>query len=242
MENIDLPTLKILLELKPEDQIKYLKSKGFGISDGWKATLKIIQKNGFTIAQITKMDLLMDIRELIVKAMNEGMPIEDFRKQFRNLLKKSGWYQEPKSKLQQQLDTNWRLNQILRQNVSGSFHAGRFEGTLDGADRFPYVREVVINDSKTEIKCKYRANNKFTFRITDKLLKWTYPPSHFGCRKISIPVNESLVKTLGLRIKKVALIPKMYWNATGFNRLPNTQFKPDLSKYPDGLKSQFKGI
>ena len=72
----------------------------------------------FVIAGAMKEDILNDFRQSVDKAVAQGMSLEDFRKDFDNIVAKHGWGYNG--------GRNWRSRVIYETNLYQSHNAGRY--------------------------------------------------------------------------------------------------------------------
>lgn len=76
----------------PQEALAWLKAKklkpGFDYRDVWMEEHSI----GFTVAKMTQLDLLADVRQLVEDALENGQTFEQFRESLKPLLVKRGWW------------------------------------------------------------------------------------------------------------------------------------------------------
>ncbi len=65
--------------IAPEDAISYLEKKGFKIGWDWHETLDNAHSKAFTVAKVARMDLLQDIRQSLITAMQQGQSLEQWK-------------------------------------------------------------------------------------------------------------------------------------------------------------------
>lgn len=224
MAKINVKDLLIAFDKSPDEAIKYLKSKGMEPSGNWKETFEAIKKDAFAIAGVKGLDAIMEAKSLIVQAMEGGLDLYKFKKQFAK-----------------EFDLRmWHAKLVVNQNISNSYNAGRLEMQQTDTDAFPYLQPIVQLDKKTTKICKWLAGQNVVFRADDPQLKYVYSPRHFQCRVMYIAINEAHKRRDGLKVMKCSSVPNQYRNAKEFQRLPTEGYKTDLSKYPKKLSSKFK--
>lgn len=76
----------------PQEALAWLKAKklkpGFDYRDVWMEEHSI----GFTVAKMTQLDLLADVRQLVEDALESGQTFEQFREVLKPMLVKRGWW------------------------------------------------------------------------------------------------------------------------------------------------------
>ena len=89
----------------------------------WDDMLGAAHDQGFMVAGAMQAELLTDLAAAVDKAISEGRGLEDFRKDFRAIVKRNGWTGwtgEGSVK-----GEAWRVKTILRTNAYTSYAAGR---------------------------------------------------------------------------------------------------------------------
>ena len=87
----DNPDLSYALGLSPNDAAAYLDSLGVRPTTSWHDLLENARASAFTVAQMTKLDLLNDVFGTLKAALKDGMTAREFRKILEPELAKRGW-------------------------------------------------------------------------------------------------------------------------------------------------------
>lgn len=177
--------LKYAIGLPPEKAIEYFKSKGYTFSWDWHDTWQEAHAKAFTVAKVMRMDILMDIRDMIKKALDEGITFQQFKKELEPRLKAKGWWGkvmvgDEEGARQVQLGSPWRLKTIYRTNMQTAYMAGRYQEQMENVDNRPYWQYVAVLDSRT--RPAHRALHGKVFRYDDPFWQTHYPPLGFNCR------------------------------------------------------------
>ncbi|ADX93470.1 TPA: phage head morphogenesis protein [Acinetobacter baumannii] len=186
MPKAQRPELKALFELPPSDAISYLEEKGFKIGWDWHETLDNAHSKAFTVAKIARMDLLQDIRQSLITAMEKGQTLEQWKASIMPTLQEKGWWGKktvinPEGREQEvQLGSPRRLRTIYDTNMQSAFAAGRYKAMLAGAEARPYWewRHITISNPRKQ----HVALNGRLFRFDDPFWNVAYPPSEWGCK------------------------------------------------------------
>jgi uncharacterized protein with gpF-like domain len=232
---IDFQTLK---DKTPEEVIQYFESKGLVLTDSWKDSLKHIQKNIFTVAGITKLELLQDVYSEVMEAIKDGISLRHFQKNLDSILVKKGWNTDENSILA----NPWRVNLIYRQNIQTAYQAGRMKQQFRNEER-PYLQYIGVLDNNTrpthEVMQKFFADKVLHF--SHKLWKIWYPPCGFFCRCRVRSYTLAQVQKLGLTIiKRVPAEILKLRPDEGFDHKPDESIIVDLNKYNKDLADQFR--
>lgn len=200
------PDLKYLIYLPPEKAIRFLKNKGFEYSWDWHEVWQDAHKKSFTVAKVMREDILTDIREAVEKAMEEGLTLEQFKKELQPTLKSKGWWgvvsgkpEEVREELLKRkltkdeslipdgdepvtvkLGSPYRLKIIYRTNIQTSYMAGRYKTQIKNTDNHPYWQYVAVMDRRT--RPSHSMLNGRVFKYDDPFWDDFYPPNGWGCR------------------------------------------------------------
>lgn len=172
--------------LEPEEAVKYFESKGYAITWGWRDLWQQAQAKAFTVAGVTQVDVLQDIRGELDKAIRGGTTFADFRANLQPMLERKGW----RGKLAQtDLETGEmagkgltprRLQTIFQTNVQTSYMAGHYRTMMANVADRPYWKYVAILDGRT--RPAHRLLHGRVFRYDDPFWDAFYPPNGFNCR------------------------------------------------------------
>ncbi|MBT8175026.1 phage minor head protein [Acinetobacter baumannii] len=186
MPTAQRPELNALFTLPPEDAISYLEKKGFKIGWDWHETLDNAHSKAFTVAKVARMDLLQDIRQSLITAMQQGQSLEQWKASITPALQDKGWWGKkivinPEGREQEvQLGSPRRLRTIYDTNMQSAFAAGRYKAMLAGAETRPYWewRHISISNPRKQ----HVALNGKIFSYDDPFWSVAYPPSEWGCK------------------------------------------------------------
>lgn len=129
----------------------------------------------FMVAGAAEADLLTDLAKAVDKAISEGRGIEDFRRDFRNIVTKNGWTGwtgEGSVK-----GEAWRVGVIYRTNAYTSYAAGRMAQLKAG--NFPFW--VYRHGGSQEPRPQHLDWNGLVLPPDHEFWQARYPPSDWGC-------------------------------------------------------------
>lgn len=153
--------------------IESLRQKGIVVTGSYKDLTSEQHANSFTIAGITQASLLQEIKNQIVKYMESGIPIEQFKSDFVEILKKSGYIGDIDSRPH-------KMEFILRQNLESAYANGRYKELMAEKSMFPYWEYVTVRDNR--VRPEHRLLDGIVKRYDDEFWKHLYPPNGYGCR------------------------------------------------------------
>jgi len=223
------------------EQIEYFRQKGYAISpNSWRDVWQDAHARAFTVAKVTQMDVLADIRKAANDAMKSGASLEEFKKNLIPTLQAKGWWAGDDDDVmldgRKRLNA-WRLDTIYRANLSTAYHTGRFKQQLEVADVRPFWMYMSQRDARTRPDhallhgSVYPYNHDFWARY--------YPPNGFRCRCYVKTLSDRQVEDRGLRVLEnmppPTITPDEGWDFNpGMAGLDS--WDPDLSKYASAAK------
>lgn len=171
--------------LPPKDAIAYLEGKGLQLSFHYDEIMHESHHTAFTVAKVTRLDLLSDIHDSIVRAQRDGIPFEQWKKDLTPTLKKYGWWGEtsvadPKTGEPKDIYVgSRRLRTIFDTNMRVSYSVGRYKQMMGLSDSL-YWRYVAVLDSRT--RPGHAAKNGIILHRDDPWWRINYPPNAWNCR------------------------------------------------------------
>ncbi|MGP1450858.1 MAG: phage head morphogenesis protein, partial [Wolinella sp.] len=171
--------------LPPLENMAYLLAKKPELHFNYDEIMHEAHHRAFTVAKITRLDLLGDIQTSLLLAQKEGKSFEHWKKELKPKLQKKGWWGErditnPKSGEVRRVNINSRrLQTIYDTNMRVSYAQGRARAqyALEGEI---YLRYVAILDSRTR-ESHRRLHGTILPREHD-FWKKNYPPNGWRCR------------------------------------------------------------
>jgi len=179
------PELNALFDRPPAEAIEYLESKGHKIGWDWHQTLDDAHSRAFTVAKVAKLDLLQDIRQSLVSALEQGQSLDQWKTKITPILQQNGWWGKksvinPEGQEREvQLGSPRRLRTIYHTNMRSAYSAGRYKAMLEASDTHPFweYRHVTMINYREE----HKSWNGRLLRADDPFWFYAYPPSKFGC-------------------------------------------------------------
>lgn len=263
-----LPDLGFAIGLQPEEAIKYFEGKGYAIGFKWQDVWAEAHAKSFTVAGVTKLDVLQDIRGELDKLLKNGGTLQEFKNNLIPTLKEKGWWgkghivDEATGEVVGKRLNPRRLETIFRTNMQSAYMAGRYREQLASADARPWWEYVAVLDSRT--RPRHAALSGQIFRFDDAFWQSFYPPNGWNCRcrvrtrsardvdrkDLAISNSEGRMGTTEQLIDKKGTTRQVpsYQLATGekftadagFGYNPGqAAFQPALDKYPAATARQY---
>jgi SPP1 gp7 family putative phage head morphogenesis protein len=220
--------MKAYPELLPfKEAVEFFAAKGLAVSpDSWRDVWASEHIHAFTVARVTVVDVLEDIRKAVGKAVADGTSIQLFKSELSRLLTKKGWFAEEPDKDRRTL-TPWRLETIYRTNLQSAYQAGRFKQLIETAHVRPFWMYDAVRDHRT--RPFHAALHGKVYRFDHPFWNTWYPPNGFNCRCTVRSLSEARFERM-----KQPLEDKMppYGPDPGFDFNPGmVRWQPDLSRY-----------
>jgi len=202
----------ISFKLSPKDAIKYIEQKGYKLTFDYREMMHEAHHKAFTVAKITRLDLLSDIKESIVKAEKEGLSFQNWKKNIKPILIKKGWWGEvevvnPKTGESKKIFVgNKRLKTIFYTNSRVAYQVAKAKKYYED-DNVVYLKYIAILDNKT--RPSHRALHGTILPKNDSFWETHYPPNGWNCRcrVRAIPAHKKVTLTDKKTLPKNAVDP-----------------------------------
>lgn len=171
--------------LPPKEALDYLKSKGRNISFNYEEMMHDAHHRAFTVAKVTRMDLLSDIHKSLTKAMEQGELFDVWKANLEPELKKYGWLGEttladPKTGEVKTININSRrLRTIYDTNMRVAYAVGTYKQAMELPDAV-YWRYDAILDGRT--RPTHMAKNGIILHRDNPWWLINKPPNAWNCR------------------------------------------------------------
>lgn len=190
-------------DIIPKEALAWLKSKklmpGFDCRDVWRQEHSI----GFTVAKMTQLDLLSDVKALVEDAMASGQSFAEFREVLKPLLVKRGWWgqqmmDDPLTGETKtvQLGSDRRLRTIYDTNMRTARSAGQWERIQRTKRAMPYLL-YTLGPSR-EHRAEHLKWADLCLPVDDPFWLTHFCPNGWGCkctlRQVSKYEYDQLVK------------------------------------------------
>lgn len=202
--------LSSVFGLPPAQAIAFFESKGFKITWNWHESWKEVNDKAFTVAKLTRTDLLQDIYKGVQGALEKGQTERWFADRLTPILQEKGWWgkkivvgSDGQAEVVQEGSPR-RLQTIFRTNLQTAYAAGRWQRFSDNAADRPFLQYVAVMDGRTR-PGHARLNGK-VFPIDSPVWKVIAPPNGFNCRCAVRALSKSDLEDRGLKVESDARI------------------------------------
>ena len=180
----------------------------------------------FVVAGANRNALLNDFRAAIDKAISQGTTLEEFRKDFAEIVEKHGWSYNG--------SFSWRTRIIYETNLNSSYQAGRYQQLRDA--KFPYL-EYLHSDYVEHPRELHQSWDHLVLNFNDPWWNTHFPPNGYGCQCRIRGRTKGDLKRMGKDGPDTA--PSINWvdRVIGEN-----SGNPRIVRVPEGIDPSFEHI
>ncbi len=155
----------------------------------WNELWQGMHARGFMVAGAAREDILTDFRNAVDKVISEGRTLEDFRKDFDNIVATHGWDYNG--------GRNWRSRVIYDTNLRTAYAAGRYKQMID-PDVLAYRPNWRYRHGASVVPRPLHLSwDKLVLRHDDPWWATHYPPNGWGCSCYVEPLSDRDVEKAG---------------------------------------------
>ncbi|MCX8712297.1 hypothetical protein J3U57_06195 [Gilliamella sp. B3464] len=154
-----------------EEQIEFFRRKANVPTNSYADIYNNEHDYAFVVAGANRNALLNDFRAAIDKAISQGTTLEEFRKDFAEIVEKHGWSYNG--------GFNWRTRIIYETNLNSAYQAGRYQQLKDA--KFPYM-EYLHSDYVEHPRELHESWDHLVLNFNDSWWNTHFPPNGYGCQ------------------------------------------------------------
>jgi len=182
-------------DLAFQDAMKDFQRRGLIRKSDFASLSALLKRRAFTVAGVTKDQMLRTIHNELVKQIGAGADLRKFRKFIEERVKTAGFVPVEFAPGSTALSAS-HVETVFRTNVLNSYNGGRHAhmSQPEVVRAFPIweFRPIVDNRTRTPHK---NVNNKRLF-ANDPFWQTAYPPYGFNCRCRVVAVSRKLASTV----------------------------------------------
>lgn len=197
--------VKFDFNLAPKEAIKYLQNKGYKLSFDYNEIQKAAHHKSFTVAKITRLDLLHDVFTSLDDSLKTGKHFDDFKKEIVPTLQKKGWWGKqdiinPRTGEVKTIDIgSRRLKNIYDTNMRVSYAQARHK-QMRALPLSVYWRyQSALLESTRD---KHAAMHGTIKHRDDSWWNTNYPPNGWGCKCKVTARSLKEIEKKGWKIEK----------------------------------------
>lgn len=183
---VDRPAYSLNI-FPPPEASRFLANKDWLPAFSWEDVEPQLHAIAFTVAKAMQIDILSDIREELQRALDEGLPFEQFQRDLRPRLEARGWWGkadmvDPATGQARpvQLGSPRRLRVIYDANLRSARAAGQWERIQRTKRALPYL-EYRLGPSERH-RPHHQAKEGMVLSADDPFWASWYPPNGWGCK------------------------------------------------------------
>ncbi|WP_299370442.1 phage minor head protein [uncultured Tateyamaria sp.] len=144
-------------------------------TSSWRDVWKAQHDRAFMVAGATKADVLADLAKAVEKAIAEGTTLEEFRRDFREIVEKRGWHGWTGEETE--AGRAWRTRVIYRTNMRTSYMAGRYAQLMAG----PFPIWIYKHSGAAEPRLHHLEMDGLMLPREHAFWRTFFPPNGWGC-------------------------------------------------------------
>jgi uncharacterized protein with gpF-like domain len=207
--------------VQPQQAIDWFDEKRNVLTkEQWLGLGESARKRAFTVAWITNVAVLSDIKTSLDKALASGQSFTEWKKG-----------------IDEKIGGKWRpseahLETIFRNNLQSAYNAGRFRAARDPLTMKlrPYWKLTVVMDDRTSPFCSPLVAPPVVLPADDPWWDSNYPPRHHRCRASVVTLSKRAAERQGITKKAPTTQPQDGWGSTDFG-----DWQPDATKYDPAI-------
>ncbi|MDN5054419.1 phage minor head protein [Aliarcobacter butzleri] len=244
--------VKLDFQKTPQSIVDSLKDKQLTLTYNHDELLKEAHNKAFTVAKVTRMDLLNDIHSSLVDAMKSGKNFEAWKKEIIPTLEKKGWWgtkeiTDPKTGETKKITIgSRRLKTIYDTNMRVAYQKHRYEQMMKlPLSTYWMYRSALLENTRAS----HRKLHGSVFHRDHEFWIENYPPNDWNCKCSVTAHSQSDLKKRGLSPieGKVESIASKDWaynvgkntNLTGLKKI---NLDDSLNNLPNILSAKNKAL
>lgn len=240
--------VKFSFGMSPDEAIAYLKSKGFKLSFNYDELKGAAHQKAFSVAKVTRADLLNDIHEELLDSMKDGRSFKDFKESIKPKLQKKGWLGitevvNPRTGEVKTIDVNARrLKTIFETNTRMAYNVAR-ESAMDELPLSVYRRYVSVLIATT--REAHAHMHGIIKHKDDKFWVKNTPLNGWGCKCKKTAYSKKQIEAKGWKISEDTLADVTHEDFTydiregsKLTKLSKIDLDESLSSLPQATKNK----
>ncbi|SFP60874.1 PBECR2 nuclease fold domain-containing protein [Hydrogenimonas thermophila] len=202
----------VSFKLPPKEAIKYIEKKGYKLTFNYDEMMHEAHHKAFTVAKITRLDLLSDIKEAIQEAQKKGLSYQSFKKSIKPTLLKKGWWGDvevvsPKTgEVKNIFVGDRRLKNIFLTNMRVAYQVQKAKKYYED-ENVKYLKYIAVLDKRT--RDSHAKLNGTILPKDDEFWASHFPPNGWNCRcrVRAVPAHKKVTPTNKSNLPEGAVHP-----------------------------------
>ncbi len=150
----------------------------------------------FTVAGVTRDDMLADYRAAVDRARAQGTGFEEFRRSFDDIVDRTGWAFHAQGSTEEER-RNWRARVIYNTNMRTSYMAGRYAQMTEPSVLAYRPYWQYRHNYARHPRQQHLAWNGNVWMASDPIWRLIFPPNGWGCNCDVVALNARQFAALG---------------------------------------------
>ncbi|NPA72684.1 MAG: hypothetical protein GXO35_07630 [Gammaproteobacteria bacterium] len=206
-----------------KQKIDFVKNKLALPTETYADIWQVQHAKAFVVAGAIQDEILADFQSAVLKAVEGGSTLEDFRKDFDATVKKHGWSYNG--------GRNWRSRIIYETNTRMAYAAGRYQQMQAVKRTRPYLQyqhSIAVENARPQ----HLGWHGMVLSVDDPWWNTHYPPNGWGCQCYAKTLSQRELDAQGLTL---ANSPKVEWTDKTIGVTTN----PRVIQVTDGVDAGF---
>lgn len=178
--------------VKPLAAIEFLRNKIAVPTESWTDLWQDAHSRAFMVAGANKMELVTDFHTAVLRALENGSTLDQFRKDFDEIVARHGWSYKG--------SREWRSELIYRTNMNAAYSAGKWATIQRLKERSPYIGYFAVMDART--REQHGLWHKLVLPVDHPFWLTHFPPNGWNCRCDARGLSERALKRYGLKVSE----------------------------------------
>lgn len=230
-----------MVRMTPARLTDYLQRRGYRITFDAGQLAAQMHDRAFTVAKVTKLDLLQDIHREVALAMKDGKTFAEFRTGFDAVLSKHGWANrkeviDPVTGRRAMVNLSGRAKVIFQTNMHKAYQTVDYNVRLGETQERPFWQYRTQEDDK--VRDEHQQWQNKVFRWDDPFWNMHHPPNGYNCRCYVVALTPDEVRSRGLEVEGGADIGEEGVHPH-FQAPPSLDWEPNLGEYDPELRNSY---
>jgi uncharacterized protein with gpF-like domain len=217
-------------------------------TETWDAIWKDAHDTGFVVAGAMTADLLTDLRAAVDKALTEGTTLAEFRKDFDQVIERTGWEYNG--------GRNWRTRLIYETNLRTAYAAGRYDQMQDPDVKRLRPYKIYKHGDSIVPRPEHLKWHNLVLPADDPFWQTHFAPNGWGCKCNVFTLSERDLAKMGRSGPDTAPKIETYeWTNPrtgetidvpegidpGWDYAPGAKkWAPDMGRYPEPIRNDLE--
>jgi len=185
----------------PHENVAYLEAKKPELHFNYDEIMHEAHHKAFTVAKVTRLDLLGDIQQSLSDALKEGKPFEQWKEELKPTLQKKGWWGETEvtdartGEVKEIYVGSRRLKTIYDTNMRVAYTQGRYTSQMESEGEYLYYSAVLDQLTRPD----HQTAHGTLLPKDDPWWDTHYPPNGWKCRCKARVMTDVEAKRRGLK-------------------------------------------